>query len=176
MKKTSARGRILAAAAQLSRECGGGNLSLDAIAAEAGVSKGGLLYHFPSKAALMRALTEHCVEVFEAELEAAVEHRGSEETLLSAYVRLSLASNAEASPDAAGLLAALAEDPEFMKPLKAFKRRLLDRLTAGAGDSSSVIMTYLALEGLFSLKLFDLDVLTDHERQLAFDAMRAAAK
>ena len=57
-RKKSARQRILAAADELSRDLGPANLSLDAVAQRAGVSKGGLLYHFPSKARLLKALVE----------------------------------------------------------------------------------------------------------------------
>ena len=49
-----ARDKILAAAEELARVAGPGNLSLDAVAARAGVSKGGLLYHFPTKAKLLK--------------------------------------------------------------------------------------------------------------------------
>lgn len=37
---------------------------MDAVAAEAGISKGGLLYHFPSKDALWRELLQKCHEDF----------------------------------------------------------------------------------------------------------------
>lgn len=177
MNKPSAKERILAAAAQLSHDCGAGNLSLDAIAAEAGVSKGGLLYHFPNKTSLMRALVSQSVAAFEGELEEASRAcRSSDvETFLSAYVRLTVEHQATKRPDPAGMLAAMAEDPELLKPVKDFKRRLLDRLATGPGDNAKAIITYLALEGLFSLKLFDLDVLTERERALAYDAMSSTA-
>ena len=42
-----------AAAVALAREQGPGNISLDAVAARAGLSKGGLLYNFPTKAKLL---------------------------------------------------------------------------------------------------------------------------
>ena len=50
--RPSARRKILEAAAKLADDTGPGSLSLEAVAKEAGISKGGLLYHFPSKAAL----------------------------------------------------------------------------------------------------------------------------
>ena len=53
-KKSNSREKILTAAADVAREAGPGNLSLDAVASRAGVSKGGLLYNFPSKAKLMQ--------------------------------------------------------------------------------------------------------------------------
>jgi AcrR family transcriptional regulator len=47
--ETGARERILEAAYTVAERSGAAALTLDAVAAEAKVSKGGLLYHFPSK-------------------------------------------------------------------------------------------------------------------------------
>jgi len=43
-------------------------LTLDAVAREAGLSKGGLLYHFPSKNALIAGMTATLLEDFEGEV------------------------------------------------------------------------------------------------------------
>ena len=64
-RRTNAREKILAAAAAVARETGPGSVSLEAVAGRAGVSKGGLLYHFPSKARLMQALVEHYLAEFQ---------------------------------------------------------------------------------------------------------------
>lgn len=172
--KASSKARILSAAADVAREAGAGRLSLDAVAARAGVSKGGLLYNFPTKAALMRALVESFLDRFELELDAAC---GGDESgrLLDAYIRLSAAECEDARPGGSGVLAAIAEDPDFLKPIIAFKRRLLDRLEAEGGEKGSLLMIYLALEGMRSLKLFDSDLLTDDERSSAVDSMLALA-
>lgn len=167
--KRSSRTKILAAAVEVARESGAGNLSLDAVAVRAGVSKGGLLYNFPTKAALMRALVETFITEFEAQMNTAVEAGGGD--LLSDYIRLSAIECEETKPGAAGVLAAMAEDPDFLKPIEAFKRRLLDRLKEGSGDFASVLLVFLALEGLRSLKLFEIDVLTNAERDAVIETM-----
>ena len=46
---TATRDTILSAAANLVLRKGASRMTLEAVAREAGVSKGGLLYHFPSK-------------------------------------------------------------------------------------------------------------------------------
>lgn len=48
--------RLLDVAAQTLRDQGMAGLTLDAVAKEAGVGKGGLLHHFPSKDALVEAV------------------------------------------------------------------------------------------------------------------------
>jgi AcrR family transcriptional regulator len=169
--KVSSKDRILSAAADVAREAGAGNLSLDAVAARAGVSKGGLLYNFPNKAALMRALVESFLAKFEAELDAAAEGPEARDGLLAAYIKLSDIECGETRPGATGVLAAIAEDPDFLKPIAAFKRRLLDRLKADCDDLETLLIVYLALEGMRSMKLFETDVLTHEERDLAVSAM-----
>jgi AcrR family transcriptional regulator len=88
------RERLLAAARQTIRGRGITGLTLDAVAKEAGVSKGGLLHHFPSKEALVEGILKHLFEVFEArvqhyfELEAPAPGRW-----LRAYVRANFADD-----------------------------------------------------------------------------------
>ena len=58
--------QLLDAAIDVIRRDGARALTLDAVAAEAGVSKGGLLYHFASKRALIDGLLERWLDDFEA--------------------------------------------------------------------------------------------------------------
>lgn len=62
------RHQLLDVAAQLCIENGLHALTLDAVAKEAGVSKGGLLHHFPSKQALLQALSNACLDDFKERL------------------------------------------------------------------------------------------------------------
>ena len=59
---TDTRDLILAAAANVVLTQGASKMTLEAVAKEAGVSKGGLLYHFPSKDALIEGMIEHMVQ------------------------------------------------------------------------------------------------------------------
>ncbi|WP_419994304.1 TetR/AcrR family transcriptional regulator [Streptomyces boninensis] len=55
----NAKHRILEGALDLLRVEGGGNITLDAAAKQVGVTKPGLMYHFPTKEALMIAVVDH---------------------------------------------------------------------------------------------------------------------
>lgn len=86
--RATTRERILAAACRLVREEGVGRLTLDAVSRASGVSKGGLLYHFPSKEDLIAGMVQYLADRFDAELEREWEresggvpdHAGSSET------------------------------------------------------------------------------------------------
>ena len=62
MKSEQTRARIRVAAAKVIERDGAGHLTLEKVAAEAGVSKGGLLYHYPSKDALLQGLLDDLLE------------------------------------------------------------------------------------------------------------------
>ncbi|AWC25040.1 TetR/AcrR family transcriptional regulator [Aminobacter sp. P9b] len=163
--RPSSRDKILAAAAELADIVGPGNLSLDAVAQRAGVSKGGLLYNFPTKAKLMQALVQDYLKTFEDALSA--KSTGDEANSLAAYIELSAQECSQKQPSAAGVLAALAEDPDFLNPVRDFKRHLLDRLKAENPDTAKLIVAFLVIEGLRSMKLFDMDILHEDERNVA---------
>lgn len=175
--RPTSRKKILAAAADLAREAGPGSLSLDAVAHRAGVSKGGLIYNFPTKAQLMQSLVEDYIEEFEAQLDEATRPKKGRpaESLLQAYFRLSAAECSKPKPTASWIFSAMAEDPSFLEPMKAFSRRLLDRLTAESDDEESLLMAWLAVEGLRSLQLFQADILTDEERAAIVAALAKRA-
>ena len=82
----SARDRVLDAYETLLIEHGGAAVTLDAVAAAAGVSKGGLLYHFASKEALAAGLLGRLRERSAADAEAI---RTAPEGAVAYYVRTS---------------------------------------------------------------------------------------
>lgn len=170
--KVTTRQKVLAAAVEIAHENGAANLSLDAVAARAGVSKGGLLYHFPTKAALMKAVVGSFMEKFEGDLNESV---GRGNSVLSAIVDITGSECSKPVPGAAALLAAIAEDPDFLRPVQEYERRILERLKASTDDNDEALIIYLALEGLRSMQLFDLDVLSSSDRERVIAAMRKRA-
>lgn len=171
--RPSSRDKILAAAAELADAVGPGNLSLDAVAQRAGISKGGLLYNFPSKAKLMQALVEEYLKTFQQAL--ADRKTDDPNRNLAAYIELSAEECDQKQPSAAGVLAALAEDPDFLKPVRDFKRSLLDQLKAETPDTAKLLVAFLVIEGLRSMKLFDMDILHEDERSMAISYLLAEA-
>ena len=67
--------KILDAAAELVAEIGAGRLTLEAVAERAGLSKGGLLYNFPTKEALLQGMIQRMIDQVAAEKEAAGKRR-----------------------------------------------------------------------------------------------------
>ncbi len=112
----SSRRKIISAAAELAGEVGPANLSLEAIAARAGLSKGGLLYNFPSKAKLLEAIVQQYVDDFEAALEATRNGLAGRNPTARAFLTQFFRKLDNAEPPPNGILAALGEGLNFLEP------------------------------------------------------------
>ncbi|MCO5161640.1 MAG: TetR/AcrR family transcriptional regulator [Mesorhizobium sp.] len=159
-RRANSRDRILTAAEQVARESGPGSLSLDAVAQRAGVSKGGLLYNFPTKTKLMQGLAARHVEDFQRDLDEAV---AAGEPLIAAYLRLTVYL-CDKGENAAWIFSAVAEDPDVLQPIIDHRRRLLDRLKAESANSGAALVVFFSMEGLLSMKLFGTFLLDANER------------
>src|SRR5687768_16323668 len=73
---SGARDRVLDALQEILVRDGIAAVTLEAVAAAAGVSKGGLLYHFGSKAALLDGLIDRMTAAIDAEVGAAEDAPG----------------------------------------------------------------------------------------------------
>ncbi len=170
-----ARTRILDAAEALVQARGVPALTLDAAAKAAGVSKGGLLYHFASKEALLSALLSRLSDWFRVEFEACVAGQApGPGRVARAMLAWSLGEDEHACNErheraAAVFLAAFHHDPALLDPVRVvvagIRRAVLaDGLPPGHGFA---IMA--ACDGLFFYRIFGLIRFEADERA----AMRA---
>jgi AcrR family transcriptional regulator len=68
MARPSLRDQVLDAAVELLDREGGADITLDAVAKIAGLTKGGVMYHFPTKEDLVIAVIRHVAERWEGEM------------------------------------------------------------------------------------------------------------
>jgi AcrR family transcriptional regulator len=166
-KESGARERILAAAAELVREVGPGHLTLEAVAERASLSKGGLLYHFPSKDALLQGMVERMIEEVAAQKLALRDSFGCCQNVEARVgIAAALKTRCGAMREVAnGMLAAAAENPALLEPV----RRVLDeewkKLKETSEDPAAAMIAWLAIEGLSSLELHDLSPVSPSDRE-----------
>ncbi|MCU1469000.1 MAG: transcriptional regulator, TetR family [Glaciihabitans sp.] len=154
------REAILDAAELVLCERGAQSLTLAAAAELAGVSKGGLLYHFPTKEALLKGLIDRVIEEFDA-LVASYDD-GSPGSYSRAYVHATFAvvtgsEGARTRRRWAGITAAAAE-PELLAPLRAAMTRWHRRDPAQDPDPVAAMVVRLAAEGLWEVVAHDPEV------------------
>ncbi|MGH8447235.1 MAG: TetR/AcrR family transcriptional regulator [Solimonas sp.] len=170
MKKTPGPGRpstrdaMLDAAEAVVVEHGAVRLTLDAVARQAGVSKGGLMYHFPSKNALLEALVARAIErshvAREAQRGKLPEAPGS---ALHAYVRASINDPLHNDRVSGALLSVVASDPQLIAPVREFFRKRLPAISDGVPFERAALV-HLATEGLWLMELFRVSPFTRAQR------------
>ena len=166
MPRPSRRSELLDAATAVVRRDGAQALTLDAVAAEAGVSKGGVLYHFGSKRALIEGLVDSWLDDREARLE------GSD--FATAYVR---ACEAEGSTAFGfGLLAALIEDPEVLEVARERQAEWMERMLGGALDRADAWLVRLAADGLWYSDLLGIAAPQGDDRRRLVERLLALAR
>jgi AcrR family transcriptional regulator len=154
LSRPDTRRRLLDAAGQVIRRDGPAALTLEAVAAQAGVSKGGLLYHFASKDALVDGLIADWLDRFEADVAAAARDRG----WARAYAETCEAGARSADERATdvALLAALTGDPGRLDVVRRRYAAWQRRLVADGGDAVDATIVRLAADGLWLSDLLDL--------------------
>ncbi len=160
MQRTT-RDKLLDAAESVVQREGVGRLTLDAVAREAGLSKGGVLYHFGTKDALIGALVARLYETFEYDIERVVRVSPDEPGRWTrAYVTATVAPGPEQAEltreVSAGLLAAIATDPALLDPLRARYDAWQERIEHDGIDPALATLVRLAVDGLWLADLFGL--------------------
>lgn len=160
-RRPHAYAKVLDAAETVLIERSAAAFTLDAVAAQARVSKGGLMYHFPSKEALLTALVARAVAAVDEALSAA-----AASTIPGAFTRAYLDITipaASSTPDAAGrdslvaaLAAAIALDPQLLTPLREAYRGWQERLENDGLDPAAATTVRLAVDGWWLSALLDL--------------------
>jgi AcrR family transcriptional regulator len=160
---TDARTRILDAVERILVRRGVAGLTLEAAAREAGVSKGGLLYHFGSKEALLTGMLHRMAEHVTRDYEAGVALQPAGTGQVARAVLAWGFGEADCSPGkdqhdrmAAVCLAAFHHDPALLDPLRAVTARIKADLLADGIPHGVAMTIQTAMDGLFMAHLFGL--------------------
>jgi AcrR family transcriptional regulator len=169
MPRTDTKIAILEAAARVVLARGVAGLTLEAVAAESGLSKGGLLYHFATKEALLAAMVDRLIEVTEQRIEAHREQDRSKGNWVRGYLE-ACTLDAAAEDDPAGrlavaLLAAGATEPELVASLRARQDHWREMLRRDGIDPVLASIVRLAADGLWMNDIFGIPVLATGERR-----------
>ncbi len=174
--RPSSKTVMLDAAEAIVLESGARHMTLDAVAAKARVSKGGLLYHFPTKEALLRAMLERfSKQAEETRKQKAERLKEGPRREIKAFIL----SNADRDPKkdqiGSALLAAVAHDPKLLQPARDNLRRLLTEFRqSGLIFNQAAVLTFATLGLVFS-ELLCLSPLSIKERdQFVEELLRLA--
>ena len=174
VRRPSSREAILDAAEAIVLTQGAAHLTLDAVAEQAGVSKGGLLYNFHTKEILLQAMVDrHMYRIEEARIRAIDQLPPGPGRELKACVRMAgdPAMDGERRLGTAAL-AARANNPRMLEPVRAAQQRRLEWIRGGESAelpfARSVIIA-LAVDGLCLLEVLQISPYSDAQRQCIVD-------
>jgi AcrR family transcriptional regulator len=167
----NARDKILDAAERILLRDGLLGLSVDAVLAEAKLSKGGFFYHFATKEALLAAIFERLVAEVGAQMAAEAENDPDPQgRSLRAQVRLTLALDAterrRLKALAMAIVAAALESPTIATQVRAANKQGLAQASSEGIDLGRALVVQMALDGYW---------LNDSVGTLKLDAGQKAA-
>lgn len=166
MSRSSKRRQLIEAARAIVARRGAAHLTFDELTAESGLSRGGIVYHFPTRECLLRALIACELEEWD---HAAPGDDDPDAWLDEAHLihHLSgLFGVANPAIRVAGLLTAAASDPELLDQVRERTRR---RFVQWQWDDAGMhrFVALMAAEGLFWRKVFGLNPMPA-SRELVF--------
>ncbi|KSV70664.1 MULTISPECIES: TetR/AcrR family transcriptional regulator [Ensifer] len=149
--------QVLDAAERVVGRDGAANLTVDAVAREAGVSKASVLYDYKSKQALIEAVVDRAFERDNAH-HAQVEQKIGD--IQDRAVRGRIVAAAEPPPEefravALNLSAALTLDAGLRRKMQASQDATIARILQNSQSPRGALLAYLALEGLKFLEYLD---------------------
>jgi AcrR family transcriptional regulator len=165
VNSNSKRSLILAAASTVVNNSGIEKLTLDAVAAEAGVSKGGLLHHFPNKDALIQSMVSGITNDFVVD----VQTRAAQDTRNQGkWSRAYLQSTVEADKNEQGmnvaLNAALFTNRDLLEELREQYSVWQHNIENDGLDPVVSSIVRLAVDGLWLSEVFGIGEIGDEMR------------
>src|SRR5262245_61118773 len=174
-KEEAARTReaVLTAAAQIIAHSGVGAFTIDAVAHEAGVTKAGVLHHFPSKEALIDGLIDQVIGGFDTRVQAelAAEPDGKPGRWLRAYLRTVFFMPFEDKNLIPALAAAVASDHKTLNRIRQSIEVSYQAAIHDGIDPLQATIVRLAIDGIVYSRALDLDVLDKHTIQKVYDEL-----
>ena len=163
--RSSSRETLLDAAQAIVTERGVGAMTLDNVAALAGVTKGGLIYHFKTREMLLQALVERMVEQVESRYQAAAARGGQTlKALLLAMIDDTFSMSAADKAMMSNLLMAVSSYPKQLGPVQQMYARIAASVTGQSEYSGLGLMVSCALDGLMFLELLNIKHFNEEER------------
>ena len=179
-RKTDMRENLLQAAEAVVAKAGAAHLTLDAVAAAAKVSKGGLLYHFPSKEALLHAMLERLLAMVDRDRARFASRLGDTPAAdLEAHVLAGFQARPESKGVSAALLAAGANDPKLLDPVRAWHKKHYQQIVKRKTKPLLAAAVLLAVDGYWLNELLQTSPMSRAERkqvqEVLLDLARSAS-
>lgn len=174
-KKDMKKELILKAVSQIVNEEGVEKLTLEAVAQKAGISKGGLLYHFPTKDSLIlgviEQLSNHFLEGFNKR---ANDDSRTEGKWTRSYIETSFFCASDVNNLYTALSAAHFTNPEMLQRLQQAYSEIQNKIENDELDPVRATLVRLAIDGLWFAEMFGLAPPKADLRQKVIEELKAS--
>ena len=171
MDSTTRKIAILDAASKIVAEKGTFYLTLDAVAKEAGISKGGLLYHYRSKEVLVEKMVEHLASNYKSKIECqAAEDLEENGKWTRAYLDVTIKDSYKNMH--AGLLAAKAINPLLLNPIHEAYSKWQNDIENDGIDPTMATIIRLATDGIWLADIFGIDPIESEQKELIYNTLK----
>lgn len=164
MPRPSQRESILDAAERVVVAHGAAKMTLDAVAAEAEVGKGGLIYHFPSKQALLQGLVERLIDQYQTCIDEVRSDPNAGGNLLQTRLKALATAHERSDRLATAMIAVAANAPELLKGAAERQREEIGPQLAQGADGARAVALHFAIHGVFMLERLGATRLSQGER------------
>lgn len=167
------RERVLAAAAHLIAHQGINVFTIEAVAQEASLTKGGVLHHFPSKDALISGLIEEVFQTFNTRLneELQSEPIGQPGRWLRAYIRTVFSVEYEEKNLLPSLAAVLATDHQLVERIRQSFEKNQQLAVQDGTDPMEATLIRLVVDGLVFARALNIDVLDQETSREVYEEL-----
>ncbi|WP_181350172.1 TetR/AcrR family transcriptional regulator [Thalassobacillus sp. CUG 92003] len=173
MSRSSRKIDILHAASSIVRERGIFNLTLEAVAEQAGISKGGLLYHYPSKEALVQGMVEHLANNYSEKIANNAEADPKEKGKWTrAFLDVTFKQSYQNKDMNAGLLAAKAVNSDLLDPIRDAYAEWQHEIEHDGLDPVKATILRLAIDGMWLSELFDIYQIEEEKKQEVYQTLQ----
>lgn len=171
------KSEILKAALELIRRSGAPSLTIDAVAVEAGFSKGGVLYNFPTKDALITGMVTFLAREFEGEVAAArARNLASNCPTLAAMIDVTEGWLMDNRDVARAILATNADRPNLSEPFRQVMVRIKADIESETVERGKAWAIWSSLDGLHFSEAHCVAIYSDDERAAVFEELRRRLK
>lgn len=151
---------------------GPGRLTLDAIAKESGISKGGLMHQFRTKKAVLNELLQRQTDHFQSfSRRYTAAHDPQPQPHLAAQIATFREALVGPNPLAFALLGAMLEDPSLLSVQRESAARSVEEIKTEAPDPDLALIRWLAARGMHITALLGICPLSEEERRRLFDRL-----
>ncbi len=177
MARTDSKNAILDAAETIVIESGASRMTLDAVAKRSGISKGGLIYNFPTKESLLQGMIDRMMRQID-EMREDIRAKFPEEKFneLAIEMRLFQKGAQKKGLQSAALLAVNASSPDLTRDAREKMRKRFNSSIPPGDDFTHSAILFFANMGIHLHDLLNFSILTRAQKEMIQKELLRLAK